>query len=209
MRCLPDQAVEKRVNGGLRRVPCQRSFTDHAQPLDETDENSGGACRLNTIDQPARRLRTGKSISHPRLHGFEKAPDPTINVGIMAGQFHGCGYQQASAPTLGTAGAVNIAGKVGPQAVDRLSPGIEFDIHPCQGIGNVAIKRTQEERVLVTESGVEAATRELRRTKQVRQRRGVIAARPEHTHRTFDGGFRVETPAAATRQLHWGLAAHG
>src|SRR3954466_1381599 len=168
MGCLPDEAVEKSVNGGLRRDPCRCRFTDHAQPLDETDENSGGACRLNTIDQPARRLRTGKSISHPRLHGFEKAPDATINFSIMASQFHSCGHQQASAPTISTARAVNVAGKVGPQAVDRLSAGVEFDIHPCQGIGNVAIKRTQEERVLVTESGVKAATRELRRTKKVR-----------------------------------------
>src|SRR5215831_782806 len=95
-----------------------------------------------------------------------------------------------------------------PQAADRLFSGVEFDIHPCQGIGNVAIKCTQEERVLVTESGVKAATRELRRTKKVRQRRGVIAARPEHTHRTFDSGFHVETSGAATGQLHWSLVAH-
>jgi len=147
-------------------------------------------------------------MSHPSLHGFEKAPDATINFSIMASQFHGCGHQQASAPTIGTARAVNVAGKVGPQAVDRLSAGVEFDIHPGQGIGNVAIKRTQEERVLVTKSRVKAATRELRRTKKVRQRRGVIAARPEHTHRAFDSGFRVETSGAATGQLHSGLVAH-
>ena len=140
---------------------------------------------------------------------LKKLRDATINFSIMASQFHGCGHQQASAPTIGTARAVNVAGKVGPQAVDRLSAGVEFDIHPCQGIGNVAIKRTQEERVLVTESGVKAATRELRRTKKVRERRGVIAARPEHTHRAFDSGFRVETSGAATGQLHWGLVAHG
>ena len=107
-------------------------------------------------------------MGHPGLHGFEKAPDATVNFSILASQFHGCGHQQASAPTIGTARAVNVAGKVGPQAVDRLSAGVEFDIHPCQGIGNIAIKRTQEERVLVTESGVKAATRELRRTKKVR-----------------------------------------
>jgi hypothetical protein len=29
----------------------------------------------------------------------------------------------------------------------------------------------------------------------------VIAARPEHTHRTFDCGFRIETTGPATRQL--------
>jgi len=168
MGCLLDEAVEKSVSGGLRRDQCRCRFTDHSQALDETDENSGGTRRLNAIGQLARRLRTGKCVGHPDLHGFEKARDATINFSIMASQFHGCGHQQASAPTLGTAGAVNVAGKVGPQAVDRLPAGGEFDIHPCQGIGNVAIKRTQEERVLVTESGVKAATREFRRTKKVR-----------------------------------------
>src|SRR5262249_24291304 len=122
--------------------------------------------------------------------------------------FHGCSHQQASAPTIGTARAVNVTRKVGPQAVDRLSAGVEFDIHPCQGIGNVAIKRAQEERVLVTESGVKAATRELGRTKKVRERRGVIAGRPEHTDRAFDSGFHVETSGAAPGQLHWRLVAH-
>jgi len=95
-----------------------------------------------------------------------------------------------------------------PQGVDRLPTGVKFDIHPCQGIGNVAIKRTQEEGVLVTESGVKAATRELRRAKKVRERRCVIATRPEHTHRAFDNGFHVKTSGAATGQPHWGLMAH-
>ena len=163
---------------------------------------------FDTIGQLALRPRTGKYIRHPDLHGFEKARDAATNFRILSSQFHGCGHQQASAPTVCTARAVNVAGKVGPQAVDRLSAGVEFDVHPSQGIGNVAIKRTQEERVLVTESGVKAATRELRRTKKVRQRRGVITARPEHSHRAFDSGFRVETSGAATRQRHWALAAH-
>jgi hypothetical protein len=39
---LPDEAVEKRVSGGLRCDPWRRRFADHAQPLEETDENSGG-----------------------------------------------------------------------------------------------------------------------------------------------------------------------
>ena len=160
------------------------------------------------MGQLARRLRTGKSISHPSLHGFEKASDAKINFSIMASQFHGCGHEQASTPTSSTARAVNAAGKIRPQAVDRFSVGREFDIHLCQGIGNVAIKRTQEERVLVTESGVKTTTRKLRRAKKVRQRRGVITARPERTHRAFDSGFRVETSGAATGQLHSGLAAH-
>src|SRR5207253_3348995 len=102
----------------------------------------------------------------------------------------------------------NVTAKVGPQAIDRLSAGVEFDLHPCQGIGNVAIKRTQEERVLITKGGVKAATRELRRTKKVGERRGVIAPRPEHTHRAFDSGFHVETSGAATWRLHRGLADH-
>src|SRR6186713_335390 len=154
MVCLPDEAVEKSVNRRLRNDPCRCRLTDHPQALDETDENSGGTRRLDTIGQLARCLRTGKCTSHPSLHGLEKAPDATINVGITASQFHGCGDQQASAPAIGTAVAVDVAGKVGPQAVDGLSAGGELDVHPCQGNGNVAIKRKQEERVLVTKRGV-------------------------------------------------------
>lgn len=150
----------------------------------------------------------GKRICHPGLHVSEKARDATINVGITASQFHGGGYQQASASAIGTAVALDIAGKVGPQAGDRLPARVEFGVHPCQGIGNVAIERAQEQRVLVAECGVETAARELRRTKQVRQRRGVIAARPEHIHCAFDGGFDVETPGAATGRRYSDLAAH-
>lgn len=198
MRCLLNESVEKSVSGGLRRDPCRRRFTDHAQPPEEAHENSGGTCRLNAVGQLARRLRTGKCNSESGLHGFEIAPDATINFSIVASQLHGCGHQQASAPTISTTRSVNVAGKVGPQAVDRLSAGIEFAIHPRQGIGIVAIERTQEERVLVAESGVKAATRELGRTKQIRERGGVIAARPEYIHRTFDSGVHVETSGAAT-----------
>src|SRR4051812_18118668 len=160
MVCLPDEAIEKSVNGRLRNDPCRCRFTDHSQALDETDENSSGTRRLDTISQLARCFRSGKCTSHPSLHGFEKAADATINVGITSSQFHGRGYQQASAPTIGTAVALNVAGKVGPQAVDRLSAGVEFDIHPCQSNGNVAVERQQEQRVLVTERGVKAAARE-------------------------------------------------
>ena len=39
---LPDETVEKRVSGGLRRDPCRCRFADHSQPFDETDEYSGG-----------------------------------------------------------------------------------------------------------------------------------------------------------------------
>ena len=40
--CLPNEAVEKSVNGGLRGGLCRCRFTDHSQPFDETDEYSGG-----------------------------------------------------------------------------------------------------------------------------------------------------------------------
>jgi len=42
MGFLASEAVEKSVSGGLRRDPYRCRFTDHPQPLDETDENSGG-----------------------------------------------------------------------------------------------------------------------------------------------------------------------
>jgi len=114
MGYLPYEAVEKSVSGGLRRVPCRCRFAHYAQPLNETDEYSGGSCRFNTIGQLARRLRTGQCVRHPGLHGYKKARDATINFSIMASQFHGCGHQQASAPTISTARTVNVAGKVGP-----------------------------------------------------------------------------------------------
>ena len=205
---LPDETGEQSVSGGLRCGPCRCHFADHAQPLNETDEDSGGTFRLNTIGQLARRLRTGKRIRHLGLHGFEEGRDATTNFSILASEFHGCGHQQASAPTIGTARAVNVAGEIGAQAVERLLAGGELDIHPCEGIGNIAIKCTQEERVLVTECGVKAATRELRGTKKVRKRGGVIAARPEHLHRAFNGGFHIETSGPATGQPHWGFGAH-
>jgi hypothetical protein len=41
--CLPDEAVEESVNGGLRRDPRRCRFADDAQPLDETDENFRGS----------------------------------------------------------------------------------------------------------------------------------------------------------------------
>src|SRR5579862_5383511 len=162
MDCLLNEAVEKRLNGGLPRRPCRRGFADHAHPLDETDKNSGGACRLDTIGQLARDLRARKRIRESRLHDLEKARDASANLGILASQFHGCGHQQAAAPAIGATVAVDIAGKVGPQPVDRISVGIEIDIHPPHGIPDVAVKRAQEERVLVTESGVAASTSKLR-----------------------------------------------
>src|SRR6476619_5608831 len=77
MGCLPDEAVEKSVNGCLQRDPCRCRFGDHAQPPKKTDEDSGGTCRLNTIGQLARRLRAGKCIRHAGLHGFEEPRDAT------------------------------------------------------------------------------------------------------------------------------------
>ena len=173
---LPDEAVEKSVSSGLRRGSRWSRFTDHPKSLDEADQYPRGTCRLNTGCEFACYLCARECVSGLGLHSFEKTADATFDIPVVASQFHGCGHQQASAPTIGTARAVNVASKVGPQAVDRLSAMVEFDIHPFQGIGNVAIKRAQEERVLVTEGGVKAATRELRRTKKVWERRGVIAA---------------------------------
>src|SRR5579883_2074943 len=75
--CLPNEAIEKSLDGGLRCGPCRCRLADHAQALDETDENPGGTRRLDAIGQLARRLGTGKGIHHPGFHGFEKARDAT------------------------------------------------------------------------------------------------------------------------------------
>src|ERR1700712_2477884 len=44
---------------------------------------------------------------------FKKPRDATSNFGILASQFHGCGHEQASAPAIGAARALDVAGKVG------------------------------------------------------------------------------------------------
>src|SRR5450631_2387121 len=116
---LPDEAVEQSVSGGLCCGPCRRRLADHPQPLDEADQYSRGACRLNTVRQLTCRLRPRKCSCHPGLHGFEKAADATIDFRIAASQFHGCCHQQAATPTLGIAGTFNVTRKEGPQTVDR------------------------------------------------------------------------------------------
>ena len=115
-------------------------------------------------------------MGDPSLHGFEKALDATINFSILASQFHGCGHQQASAPTTGAARAVDVTCKQGPQAINRRVARTEFNVDSRQSIGDIAIERTQEKRVLAPEGGIKAATRKLRRSKQVWKRGGVIAA---------------------------------
>ena len=167
MGCLPDEAAEKSVNGGLRYDPCRCRFADHSQPP-KKQTRIRAALKGSTPRPICPPPSLGKVHPPPWPPWPRKSARSTINVPITASQFHGRGDQQASPPTIAAAGAVNVAGKVSPQAIDRLSAGVEFDFHPCQRIGNVAIKRKQEERALVTESSVKATTRELRRTKKLR-----------------------------------------
>ena len=173
---LPDEAVEKSVNSGLRRGSRWSRFTDHPKSLDEADQYPRGTCRLNTSGQLARCLRARECASDLGLHSFEKTADATFDIRVVASQFHGCGHQQASAPTTGAACAVDVTGKEGPQAINRRVARTEFDVYPRQSVGDIAIERTQEQRVLAPESGIKAATRKLRRSKQVWKRRAVIAA---------------------------------
>ena len=85
----------------------------------------------------------------------------------------------------------------------------ELDVRPRQSVGNVAVKRAQEERVLVAEGGIKTAARKLGRTQQIRKRGAVIAARPKHIHGALDSSIDVETARPATRQRHRGLRLHG
>ena len=55
----------------------------------------------------------------------------------LAGQFHGGGHQQAAAPAIGAAVAVDITAKVGPQPVDRISVG--WNIVPLVGPGGASV----------------------------------------------------------------------
>src|SRR5882757_8574442 len=173
---LADEAVEKSVSSGLRNGSRWSGFADHPKSLDEADQYPRGACRLNAGRQLACHLRARECAGDLGLHGFEKTADATFDIRIVAGQFHGCGHQQASAPATGAAGAVDVAGKEGPQAINWRVARTEFDVYPRQSVGDIAIERTQEQRVLVPEGGIKAATRKLRRAKQGRKRRAVIAA---------------------------------
>ena len=173
---LSDEAVEKCVSGGLRRGPRGSGFTGHSKPFDEADQNPRGACGLNAGCQRACGLRARECAGELPLHRFEKPTDAVFNIRIVAGQLHGCGHQQTSAPATGAARAVDVPGKEGPQAIDRRVVRTEFDVDPRQRVGDLAIERTQEQRVLASEGGIKAATRKLRRSKQVRKRRTVIAA---------------------------------
>lgn len=164
---LPDEAVEKSVSSGLRRGARWSRFADYPKSLDEADQYPRGTCRLNTSGKFARCLRARECAGEPGLHGFEKTADATFDIPVVAGQFHGCGHQQASAPTAGAARALDVTSKEGPQAINRLSARTEFDVHPRQGVGDIAIERTQEERVLIPEGGIKAAARKLGRSKQV------------------------------------------
>jgi hypothetical protein len=205
---LPDEAVEKSVSGGLRRGSRSSGLAGHPKSLDEADQYPRGTCGLNASCQLTCHLRARECASGLGLHSVEKIADATFNIRVVTSQFHGCSHQQASAPTTGAARAVDVTSKQGPQAINRPVVRTEFDVYPRQSVGDIAIERAQEERVLAPEGGIKAATRKLRRAKKVRQRRGVIAARPEHTHRALDRGFRVETTGPATRHPRWGLACH-
>jgi hypothetical protein len=200
---LPDEAGEKGVDSGLRFGPRRSRLTDYPKSLDEADQYPRGTCRLNTGGQFACGLRARECAGGLGLHGLEKTADATFDIRVVASQFHGRGHQQASAPTTGAARAADVTGKQGPQAIDRRVAWTEFDVYPRQSVGDIAIERTQEERVLAPESGIKAAARKPRRPKQVWKRRAVIAARPEHAHGTLDNGFRVEATGPATRQRHW------
>ena len=173
---LPDEAVEKSVSSGLRRGSRWSRFTDHPKSLDEADQYPRGTCRLNASCQLACYLRARECASGLGLYSFEKTADATFNIRVVASQFHGCGHQQASAPTTGAARAVDVTSKQGPQAINRPVARTEFDVCARQSVGDIAIERTQEERVLAPAGSIKAATRKLRRSKQVWKRRAVIAA---------------------------------
>jgi hypothetical protein len=106
------------------------------------------------------------------------------------------------APAIRTAGALGKAGKASLQAIDGCTVRVEFGVHPGLALRYVAVKRSQEERVLAAEGRVKAAARKLGRAQQIRKRRPVIPPGPKYVHGTFDGTFHIEAPGAATRQSY-------
>src|ERR1700751_5786239 len=105
---LPDEAVEKSVSSGLRRGARWSRFTGHPKSLDEADQYPRCTCGLNASCQLACQLRARECASNLSLHIFEKTADASFNIRVVAGQFHRCGHQQASAPTAGAARAVDV-----------------------------------------------------------------------------------------------------
>ena len=81
---------------------------------------------------------------------------------ILSSHFHGCGHHRP--PRRPWTGRASTYPARWPQAVDRLSAGVTFDIHPCQA--SASSSSAARERVLVTESGGKAATRQLRRARR-------------------------------------------
>jgi len=68
MAKLPDEAVEKSANSGLRRGSRWSRFTDHPKSLDEADQYPRGTCRLNT------------AASSPAAFARENAPAALASI---------------------------------------------------------------------------------------------------------------------------------
>ena len=126
----------------MRRSSCWSRFADHPKSLDEADQYTRGTCRLDARCQLACYLRARECAGDLGLHSFKKTADATFNIRVVASQLHCRGHQQASAPTTGAARAVDVTSKEGPQAINRRVTRTEFDVHPRQSVGDIAIERT-------------------------------------------------------------------
>ena len=122
--------------------------------------NAGVARRLmGEVEEASRAIAAGRGSAVERLRELlTTVHRMNSDRYVRDSKMHGCGHQQASAPTTGAARTVDVTSKQGPQAINRPVARTEFDVYPRQSVGDIAIERTQEERVLAPEGGIKAAT---------------------------------------------------
>src|SRR5262245_36330877 len=86
---LFEEAVEKRVGPGLRDRSRGPGLAGHPKSLDEADENSGGACRIDAGGQRALVFRARECGRELGLHRLEKPANTNFDFRIVTGQFQG------------------------------------------------------------------------------------------------------------------------
>lgn len=84
----------------------------------------------------------------------------------------------------------------------------KFILEPSQGIGDIPVKRAENQPVLVAEGCVEIASREACCFKQVRTRCALISARPEYAHGAHYRGIGIKGTGAPARHSGGGLISH-
>src|SRR5882757_11019589 len=108
------EAVDEGLDYGLRYAPVRACLTNDTHAFEQTEKQAGGGRGLDAIDQLPLGLRARQCHGQPSLHRLEEPPDTPFHLSVMAGQFHGGRYHQASALAGNPTGSLDIPGKTGP-----------------------------------------------------------------------------------------------